>query len=335
MINGHVYRFAWLAQSFTGLEEEFGPVTEAIDDVRRATEEAGGTYAIVFFPEKIRVLGPFCKWPPRSSIRDVQDHINPLRGRLARWAQDRGCPFLDLTDALREPLCRGEVPWFPLDTHPNAVGHEVITRAILQWDVFRFIRRKRALGLKKVDMLIPIGVALKHSKPGGQHVHQLVVSRLRHPRLPVHPHRLPGRPDDLHHPPRARDLPLFRLRFPRGRLPGPGRAAVPILAHRPPSDVRGPCPSPASNAGTVAWCVRSRSPSPTPGGATPTPSSAMPWNCRAHDHPRRGHAPGRQLGPDQGHPEARPVAAVRQAQAQAPAGHRHRRDRRRPRGTAT
>ena len=48
-----------------------------------------------------------------------------------------------------------------------------------------------------------------------------------------------------------------------------------------------------------------------------------------HDHPRRGHAPGRQLGRDQGHPEARPVAALRQAQAQAPAAHRHRRDRHR------
>src|SRR5271165_206881 len=54
----------------------------------------------------------------------------------------------------------------------------------------RFIRRKRAPNLKKADMLIPIEVAFKDSKPGGHHVHQLVVSRLRHPRLPVHPHRL-------------------------------------------------------------------------------------------------------------------------------------------------
>ena len=47
----------------------------------------------------------------------------------------------------------------------------------------RFIRRTRALRLNKVDTLIPLGVASKLSKPGGQHVHQFVVSRLRHPGL--------------------------------------------------------------------------------------------------------------------------------------------------------
>ena len=68
-----------------------------------------------------------------------------------------------------------------------------------------FIRQKRARGLKKVDMLIPLGVVSKDSKPGGQHVHQPVVSRLRHPRLRLRPHRLPGRRGDLHHPPGPRD----------------------------------------------------------------------------------------------------------------------------------
>src|SRR5512135_2191553 len=37
------------------------------------------------------------------------------------------------------------------------------------------------------------------------------------------------------------------------------------------------CPSRASNARPVAWCDRSRSPSPTRAAATPTPSSATPW----------------------------------------------------------
>ena len=48
---------------------------------------------------------------------------------------------------------------------------------------FGFIRRMRAQRLNKVDTLIPLGVASKLSKPGGQHVHQFVVSRLRHPGL--------------------------------------------------------------------------------------------------------------------------------------------------------
>ena len=42
--------------------------------------------------------------------------------------------------------------------------------------------------LREVDTLIPIGVVSKGSKPGGQHVHQSVVSRVSHPRLQVHTH---------------------------------------------------------------------------------------------------------------------------------------------------
>ena len=109
-------------------------------------------------------------------------------------------------------------------------------------------------GLKMADMLIPLGVASKGSKPGGQHVHQPVVSRLRHPRLPVHPHRLSGRPNDLHHPPGPQDLPLLRLRL----APGPLAArscAVPILAHRRPRRSWS-CPSRASNVRPAASCAR-------------------------------------------------------------------------------
>ena len=42
--------------------------------------------------------------------------------------------------------------------------------------------------LREVDTLIPIGVVSKGSKPGGQHVHESVVSRVSHPRLQVHTH---------------------------------------------------------------------------------------------------------------------------------------------------
>jgi hypothetical protein len=53
-----------------------------------------------------------------------------------------------------------------------------------------FIREKRARRLKKVDTLIPLGVVSKGSKPGGQHVHQFVVSRVRRPGLRLLAHRV-------------------------------------------------------------------------------------------------------------------------------------------------
>jgi ABC-type transport system involved in multi-copper enzyme maturation permease subunit len=50
---------------------------------------------------------------------------------------------------------------------------------------YRFIRFERACGLKKADMLIPLGVVSRSSKPGGQHADQSVVPCLRRPRVQV------------------------------------------------------------------------------------------------------------------------------------------------------
>ena len=84
---------------------------------------------------------------------------------------------------------------------------------------------------------------------------------------------------DLHHPPGARDLPLLGLRLATRSV----RAARSSAASAPCPSAAGPpsssCPSRASSAGPAASCARSRSPSPTRGGATPGPSSGTPWNC--------------------------------------------------------
>jgi len=192
-----------------------------------------------------------------------------------------------------------------------------------------FIRRKRAPGLKKADMLIPLGVAFKGSKTGGQHVHELVVSRLRHSGLPVRPHRLPGRPGDLHHSSGAQDLPLPGLRLARRRVARRGRAPVPDRPHREPSDGRSPAHPPRRVPGLWRGAP-GRGPLRRPEAELHQVLRAVrPGVVPADDHPRRGRAPERRLGRDQGHSEARPVAAVRQDQAQAPAADRRRRDRRR------
>ena len=179
-------------------------------------------------------------------------------------------------------------------------------------------------------MLIPLGVASKGSKPGGQHVHQPVVSRLRHPRLRVRPHRLPGRPGDLHHPPGARDLPLLGLRLP----PRSSRAARSSAA----SD---PCPS---AAGRRSWSCRSRASNVGPVAlvrqvevpfADPRRSYTKSFERYALELSRsmtiRDVARHLGVGWDVIKDiQKRDLSRrYRQAQAQAPAAHRHRRDRRR------
>src|SRR5262249_56182760 len=93
-----------------------------------------------------------------------------------------------------------------------------------------FIRRERAPGLKEADMLTPLGVALQDSKSGGQHVHQPVVSRVRHPGLSVRPHRLRGGADDLHPRPGTQCPPLPALWAPPSGAPPPRPPPLPLPA---------------------------------------------------------------------------------------------------------
>ena len=39
-------------------------------------------------------------------------------------------PELDLTDALQRAAAAGRIPWWPGDTHWNAIGYEVVGQAL-------------------------------------------------------------------------------------------------------------------------------------------------------------------------------------------------------------
>ena len=53
-----------------------------------------------------------------------------LMHRVAQWAEERRVPELDLTDALQSAAAAGRIPWWPGDTHWNAIGHEVAGQAL-------------------------------------------------------------------------------------------------------------------------------------------------------------------------------------------------------------
>jgi hypothetical protein len=46
-------------------------------------------------------------------------------------AEERRVPELDLTDALQRAAAAGRIPWWPGDTHWNALGHEVAGQALV------------------------------------------------------------------------------------------------------------------------------------------------------------------------------------------------------------
>ncbi|HET6162647.1 MAG TPA: hypothetical protein VFG37_03200 [Planctomycetota bacterium] len=139
-IGGTTYTFLWTADQFRGKEGEIAPILAALDETRRFVEAAGGRYAVVAIPDKIRILGPLCTWPAGCELADWRAHCSPLPQAVAQWAEERRVPELDLTDALQRAAAAGRIPWWPGDTHWNALGHEVAGQAVLH-----FLEEKRLL----------------------------------------------------------------------------------------------------------------------------------------------------------------------------------------------
>ena len=131
--DGNDALFLWDRRSFAGLEAEWKPVTDTLAEVRQYVEQKGGTYAIVFVPSKIRVLGRFCTWPANSTA--YESHIGPMRDWLLEWCAETRTPLVDATPAMVEVAKGGRSPWFLGDTHPNGDGHAAMTTVILESEI--------------------------------------------------------------------------------------------------------------------------------------------------------------------------------------------------------
>jgi len=140
-IQGKDYAFLWDRTSFEGLEDEIQNLQSTLEETRRFVEQAGGTYAVVFVPAKIRVVGPLCDFPEFSNLLPVETHLNPLRGALTEWAERQKVSWLDLTDPLTESAQDGAIPFFPGDTHLNAVGHAVMAKSLLDSEILSYRAR--------------------------------------------------------------------------------------------------------------------------------------------------------------------------------------------------
>jgi hypothetical protein len=133
MIGEQEYTFVWARESFAGLEGEAVAISDALENFASEIRDAGGEFAIVFVPSKIRVLGPLCRFPPQSDLNDLASHLSPLRDYLHSWSERTKIDLLDLTEPLQDAARAGRIPWFWGDTHWNAEGHAVAAEAMVAW----------------------------------------------------------------------------------------------------------------------------------------------------------------------------------------------------------
>lgn len=133
-IGGQIYTFLWARESFAGLEDEVIAVSDSLMRFSKEVREAGGELVVVFVPSKLRVLGPYCQFPPGSELQELSSHLGPLRQHLHSWSKRDGISLLDLTEPLQRSTRAGRVPWLWGDTHWNADGHSVAADALASWE---------------------------------------------------------------------------------------------------------------------------------------------------------------------------------------------------------
>lgn len=136
-IGDQPYLFHWVGETLNGHADELPQTLAAFTALRDWIQAAGGTYATVLMPSKYRVLHELCRWPPGSGLADPAPNLSPLRAGVARWASDHGVPHLDLTAPMQAAARAGRIPYFPGDTHPNQLGHELAASQILAWPPLR------------------------------------------------------------------------------------------------------------------------------------------------------------------------------------------------------
>jgi hypothetical protein len=136
-IDGELYTFRWVRDSFDGLEREIPEITAALEAFGAEVRAGGGSFGVVLVPSKLRVLHDLARWPEGSDLADTAAHLGPLPEALAAWRTRAGVPLLDLTEPLRAAAREGRIPWFPTDTHPNAEGHRVASQALAAWPPVR------------------------------------------------------------------------------------------------------------------------------------------------------------------------------------------------------
>lgn len=124
------------AQDALGMSE----TRKAIQETFRLCQSAGINLVIVFIPIKVRVMAPYVHFL-NDADRDFYlpggklDSDSDFSSELARFCKQLGCPFIDVTSALRKRAADDNRFVYSTlqDSHLDIDGHKVVADVLEEW----------------------------------------------------------------------------------------------------------------------------------------------------------------------------------------------------------
>lgn len=148
--------FEYKAHRLTPREEKsLGEVRRVLGEAGRLCGGQGARLLVVFVPTKDRVYKSLCRFA--AGAEPLRWESNDLPRRIEAIAQEAGAGSLDLTPLFAERAARGEVLYFPRDSHWSPAGHAAAARAIA-----------RAIGGKPAPGFRPQVARLRPSRGPGR-----------------------------------------------------------------------------------------------------------------------------------------------------------------------
>jgi hypothetical protein len=121
--------FEYKAHRLTAVEEgALGEVRRVMGEAGRLCRARGADLLVVFVPTKDRVYKRLCRF--EAGAEPLRWASNDLPRRIGGLAGKDGASFLDLTPGFAEKAARGDVLYFPRDSHWSPAGHAAAAAAI-------------------------------------------------------------------------------------------------------------------------------------------------------------------------------------------------------------
>ena len=113
---------------------------KAIEEGYRLCQSRNVKLLIIFVPIKVRIMSPYVRFNDASD-RDYYlpggklDSDSDFGSELAKFSKELGCPFLDMTSALRRRAAEDNrfVYSTNQDSHLDVDGHGVVAQVLEEW----------------------------------------------------------------------------------------------------------------------------------------------------------------------------------------------------------